>query len=200
MINMGRKSDRRGYRSLSQAGDDITITGEQVQMKTLLTQRCTLSPLEDADLGELIPLFTNIEVRKYLGGVRPIEEALAGLRHSVHSPNDYPFTVRLINENTLIGYAVIASHHSPEDMEVSYMFLPEFWGYGYALETIKALIGFCKNELKLNRVVAETQTANTRSCSLLEKLGFRLEDSIVRFDAEQSIYVFGDYTELLSGR
>ena len=113
----------------------------------------------------------------------------AGLRHSMQSADEYPFAVRTSNDNTLIGYAVIAPHHDPKDMEVSYMFFPKFWGCGYASETIKTLIDFCTSELKLNRIVAETQTANNRSCSLLQKLGFQLEDYIVRFGAKQSIYV-----------
>lgn len=158
-------------------------------MKTIFTQRCVLSPLEDADFDGLIPLFTNADVRKYLGGVRPADETLAGLRNSIQSARVYPFVVRLINENALFGYAVIAPYHNPEDMELSDMFLPKFWGYGYASETVKALIDFCRSELKLIRIVAETQTANTHSCSLLEKLGFKQEDSIVRFNAKQSVYI-----------
>ncbi len=165
-------------------------TREQATMKTMLTQRCVLSPLEDADFDELIPLFTNAEVRKYLGGVRPTDEVLTGLRNSIQSAREYPFTLRLSNENALIGYAVIAPHHNPEDMELSYMFLPKFWGCGYASETVKALIDFCRSELNLTRIVAETQAANIRSCALLEKLGFRQEDSFIRFNAKQSLYVF----------
>ena len=169
---------------------------EQNHMNTLFTPRCTLSPLAETDFDELIPLYANAEVRKYLGGVRPENEVFAGLRHSIQAADEYPFAVRIKNDNTFIGYAIAAPHHNPKDMEVSYMFLPTFWGNGYAFETVKTLIDFCKSELKLNRIVAETQSANIRSCSLLHKLGFQREDCMVRFGAKQSIYALtfnGDF-------
>lgn len=42
--------------------------------------------------------------------------------------------------------------------------------------------------LKEQKVVAETQVANERSCQLLEKLGFTIDCYIDRFGAKQVIY------------
>ncbi|MNN68748.1 hypothetical protein D3C81_1844810 [compost metagenome] len=43
-------------------------------------------------------------------------------------------------------------------------------------------------ELKLSKLVAETQKANKASCRLLTKLGMSIEESIYRFGAEQYIF------------
>ena len=154
-------------------------------MKIISTRRCNLRALNKKDFEILITLYTNEEVRKYLGGVRSPENAWDSLyKHK------YNFTVRLNKTKSIIGIIMIAPHHDSEDMEISYMFLPQFWGNGYATETVKAVLDFCKNELKLNRVVSETQTANEYSCRLLEKIGYTAESKVERFGADQTIYVY----------
>jgi ribosomal-protein-alanine N-acetyltransferase len=158
--------------------------------KPITTDRCILSPLAEADFNDLKPLLTNTDVRRYLGGVRPIEDSLSNLRESISTANNYPFVARLCGTTELLGLVTIAPHHNPTDMEISYMFLPEHWGKGYAREAIKAILDFCKQKLNLNRVVSETQTSNHRSCRLLETLGYRAESQIERFGAKQTIYVY----------
>lgn len=61
-------------------------------------------------------------------------------------------------------------------------------GYGYASEAISQILTYAFNELNLSKVIAETQTANLSSCRLLEKVGMKLEQTILRYGAEQAIY------------
>ena len=61
-------------------------------------------------------------------------------------------------------------------------------GYGYGEEVIKRIINYAFEELKLTRIVAETQSANKASCKLLKKIGMKLEQSVERFGAEQYIF------------
>lgn len=159
-------------------------------MIRLTTERLIIRDPQPTDIDVSASLFTNPVVRQYLGGVRSIEEALNGLRHSIEAENEYPLSVHLRATNEFIGLVSISPHHDPKDMEISYMFLPEYQGNGFARETIGALLGFCKQELRLRRVVSETQTANERSCRLLENLGYTAESRIERFGAEQTIYVY----------
>ena len=156
----------------------------------IATDRCILSPLTEADFCELTPLLTNADVRRYLGGVRPVEDSFHNMRESIATANNYPFVVRLCGTTELLGLVTIAPHHEPTDMEISYMFLPEHWGKGYAQEAMKAVLNFCEQKLNLNRVVSETQTANHRSCRLLETLGYCAESKIERFGAKQTIYAY----------
>src|SRR5699024_11286264 len=55
-------------------------------------------------------------------------------------------------------------------------------------EVVGHIIDYSLSELALSKIVAETQTANTASCKLLEKLGMTLERIVYRFNAEQAIY------------
>lgn len=65
-------------------------------------------------------------------------------------------------------------------MEISYAFLKEYWGNGYAYETMKSTLNYCQNELKLKRILIETQSKNIRSNKLIQKLGGKLEQDSTR--------------------
>jgi len=68
--------------------------------------------------------------------------------------------------------------------------MPKYWRNGYAAEAVEALLQFCKCELRLNRVVSETQSVNMQSRSMLEKLGYIIENETERFGEKQCIYAF----------
>ena len=80
-------------------------------------------------------------------------------------------------------------YHDSEFKEISYQFLNEFWGHGYATEVLKKFLNYCKNVLLLKAIVSETQTANKKSCLLLGRLGYKLKERLIRFEEEQSVYL-----------
>jgi len=159
-------------------------------MEYINTDRCALTRLALADCVEIAKIYTCEEARKYLGGAVSYMKALVGLCHSVFENNSYHFAVRLHGASEILGMVTIAPHHNPQDMEISYIFTQKHWGNGYARECVSALLDFCKNELKLTRVVSETQTANTKSCRLLECLGYKPEATFERFGAAQTLYAY----------
>lgn len=87
-----------------------------------------------------------------------------------------------------IGMISVDLHHDDNDLELSYQFLPDWWGRGYATEAVQAIIHFAFRELKISRLVAETQSANIPSCRLLQRVGMKFEKNVMRFGAEQAIY------------
>jgi len=148
----------------------------------LRTSRCELTPLVPADIPSLLPLFTSPAVRQFLGGVIPPEEAEARLNRWCSLP--YYWTVRTGDD--CIGLVDLSPYHDPQKTELSYQFLPAYWGQGYALETLSAVLEWCRG--RYDSVVSETQEANIRSCRLLERLGYRLTDRLERFGVLQRLY------------
>jgi len=59
-----------------------------------------------------------------------------------------------------------------DELEVSYLLLPIYWGKGYVEEAVRAVLGWAASTLPDTQVVAVTQVANARSMALLERLGF----------------------------
>jgi ribosomal-protein-alanine N-acetyltransferase len=83
----------------------------------------------------------------------------------------------------LCGLEVFDEGSAP--LELIYMLAPEHWGRGIARraarQALKAYPGF--------RIAALTQTRNEPSRRLLEDLDFVHEKTLVRWDAEQCLYV-----------
>jgi len=156
----------------------------------VLTGRCILASLKEADFNEVAEIYANEEARKFLGGRVPINKTIDRLHEALADANSHDFTVRLCSTGEILGMVSVSPHHNPSNMEVSYIFHPKYWGNGYAKESVLSLLDFCKKELKLKRIVSETQTANTNSCRLLESLGYKVECKHERFGAMQTLYFY----------
>lgn len=76
--------------------------------------------------------------------------------------------------------------------ELSYEFTPAVWGRGIAQEAIQAVLQRLRQQHPDIQVVAETQSANSRSRRLLHRLGFVRVDTYHRMGAEQALYVAGE--------
>ncbi|WP_017187402.1 GNAT family N-acetyltransferase [Alkalibacillus haloalkaliphilus] len=153
------------------------------------TKRCFINKLQKSNFDDVKKLYVDQKVRKFLGGVCDEDSVNKLMDEMLHSEGDsYNWIVKEKATGHFIGLVSLNPHHDGENLEISYQFLPEWWGQGYASEVVQGVINFAFNDLNLLKVVAETQTANIDSCKLLEKLGMKLEHKVVRFGAEQAIY------------
>lgn len=153
------------------------------------TKRCIIQVLKQDDYEDVKKVYFDSRVRQFLGGVVSIERYNASFNEMINATDDsFYLVVRLKNTNDFIGLISIDEHHDGVYKELSYQFVPDFWGNGYALETIKEVINFASKELNLKEVVSETQVANKASCRLLTKLGMKVIDKLYRFNAEQYIF------------
>ena len=59
--------------------------------------------------------------------------------------------------------------------EFYYKFFPEYWGNGFATETVKRIIQFGFEDCKLHRIEAGVATQNLASIKVLEKAGMKCE-------------------------
>ncbi|ETI70891.1 GNAT family N-acetyltransferase [Neobacillus vireti] len=153
------------------------------------TDRCFINIFQESDYFDVKKLYVNHEVRRFLGGIR--QEASIGvvMDEMLHSSDDsFYWVVREKHTDDFIGLVSLDPHHEGVYPEISYQFLPDWWGSGYATEVVQVILNFALNELNLVKVVAETQTANKSSCKLLEKVGMELERTISRFGSEQAIH------------
>ena len=155
----------------------------------LTTTRCVLNKLADTDYADVLGLYTDEEVRKHLGGKIEEKQFRAKFMDMAAAMGDlFYWVVREKESENFIGLVSLDQYHHGVNKELSYQFLPTYWGSGYATEVVAMILEYALRELKLSKVVAETQTANERSCSLLERVGMKLEEKVVRFGAEQSVF------------
>jgi ribosomal-protein-alanine N-acetyltransferase len=154
----------------------------------LRTVRCDLTAPALQDRETLRQLLTDYAVRQYLGGALSEQDADRRADALALAPSENRWSVRLRENGQCIGLVELARHHDREDIEVSYQFLPTSWGTGLATEAVSAVIGYCFDELRLERLVAETQAANLPSRRLLERCGMREFKKVSRFGEDQIIY------------
>ncbi|MCT8138408.1 GNAT family N-acetyltransferase [Anaerobacillus sp. CMMVII] len=153
------------------------------------TNRCCISTIQKCDYVDVKKLYQNQEVRKYLGGIRDEGSIGVVIEEMLHSNEpSYYWVVKEQVTREFMGLVSLDQHHNRVDFEVSYQILPKYWGNGFATEVVQFMIDYAFNELKLTRVIAETQTANNSSCRLLERVGMKLEKIVTRFGAEQAIF------------
>lgn len=154
----------------------------------LKTSRCQIHRFSESHIQSALPLFTSEQVRAFLGGPLPLDWAKKRLERWATDESDSRYFAITLSDGSFIGFIDISPYHEPGIQELSYMFLPEYWGNGYAFETCRAVLQYCASELHLDGVVAETQRDNSRSRALLERLGFTLEQKLERFGSVQCLY------------
>jgi len=89
---------------------------------------------------------------------------------------------------TPLGISGLIKRDSLDDIDVGYGFHPEHEGFGYALESTQAVVGYAKDDLGITRLVAITTEENIKSIKLLAKLGLSFEKELVEGDEVLQLY------------
>ena len=146
---------------------------------------------EARDRGGAIELFASADVYAYLGGPHP-RDLLEREVPEVPSRRSGSFVVAL--DGTMIGTVTLNRRDAGRpgrtrphggEIELGYLLLPESWGHGYATEACFAALDWCAGVLPGEPVVLCTQTANSPSMRLAERLGFTEVERFEEFGAEQ---------------
>ena len=110
--------------------------------------------------------------------VEPItlDETLARF-HAPATPNaPKRLAIRRIADDILVGrISYFNVNTRNQSAEIGYLIGPDFRGKGYASEALELLLRYLFEELKMNRVYAQTGAFNASSIALLESHGFTLE-------------------------
>ncbi|TDW18442.1 GNAT family N-acetyltransferase [Kribbella kalugense] len=160
------------------------------------TERLVLREPEARDRTALIELFASPEVGTYIGGARSREELESAVPEE---PKRRPGLFVVDLDGAMIGTVMLDSRDAESSVkvrpdageaELGYMFLPESWGHGYAAEACAAALEWFATALPGQRVVLCTQTANTPSMRLAQKLGFTELERFHQYNADQWLGVW----------
>jgi RimJ/RimL family protein N-acetyltransferase len=151
--------------------------------QNLGTNRLNLKPISINDLENIHVLHSLPEVDKFntLGIPKDISETekiITGwITNNENGKNtNFTFKIELIEEKSFIGLiALNLGNPKFKSAEVWYKFHPDFWNKGFATETLKRILEFGFNELKLHRIEAGCAVDNIGSIRILEKAGMTRE-------------------------
>lgn len=153
----------------------------------ILSDKCMIRSVQPNDYEYIKKIYSDKKTRQYLGGTVS-EKSIEKTFNNILKSEEYYFLVFNKKSNEFLGLVSITKHHNNKDMELSYQFLSNSWGKGFAYDSIYVLLDYVFNNLGIDKIVAETQKLNKRSCKLLEKIGMIEEERLVRFGAEQILY------------
>ena len=142
------------------------------------TERLTVSPLDKTDAGAYFRLYTDEEINEFYGydyredcKGEPTEEYFYNFQKDLKTTEgEYSFAVK--KDGALIGEVVAYNFGFDGSCEIGYRFLKEFWGKGYAFESVSAFIAELKTA-GVRIINARTKKENVRSERLLNKLGLK---------------------------
>ncbi|MDQ2709242.1 MAG: GNAT family N-acetyltransferase [Actinomycetota bacterium] len=165
----------------------------------ITSDRLLLRKAHDTDREGLIELFTDHEVRTYLGGPRPRSDVkqyldTLGAANTTSKPGSYVIADNTTNR--LIGTLMLDRRSADrpghiteegEELELSYVLRRSAWGVGLAFEAATVALRAAAAELPDQPVLVVTQTANQRSLKLAIRLGFHHVNTFEEFGAEQAL-------------
>ena len=159
------------------------------------TSRLIIRELSENDLSELKEIYAQPDVKKYIEDIDndlnvEIEKQKAYIK------NVYPFYKYGLwgifhkESNKLIGRCGIQNKiiQGKDEIELGYLLSKDYWGYGFASESAKAVIDYAFHDLQFKRVVAVIDPANHRSIKVAERIGMTKEKTVSLKNKEYFLY------------
>jgi len=145
----------------------------------ILTERVKLRLIELSDLNSIHELHSLPETDEYntLGIPKSIEETKAIIKPWVEENlldeiKNYTFAIEQRKTGKFMGlFGLKLGSKKYKRGEIWYKIHTNFWNKGYATESLKSMINFGFNSLKLHRIEAGCAVKNIGSINVLEKSG-----------------------------
>jgi len=144
-------------------------------MMRIETERLVLKKLVDADKERLVSLIGDFMVSKTLSNV-PYPYTLDDADEWLKIVDNEEFNLNIFLNDDLIG-GVGLTPTEDDFFELGYWLGVEYWGQGYATESVRGLLNYAKTNTPCEKFKANVFKENVASAKVLEKNGFkRLED------------------------
>lgn len=147
----------------------------------LTTERLRLRQLTHADAEDMMAIFGDPEVLRYLNDppTDTPEKAIGlidWLSGSFSEQDGLNWAITLPRDDKLIGTCgAYHWHRSDRHIDIGYHIAQAHWGKGYATEAARAIIGWCFDNLDVHRIQADCTDGHIASERVMLKCGFRLE-------------------------
>ena len=160
---------------------------KKIGTKTLESDRLVLRKfrIDDAD-----DIFTNYgsddEVTKYLRwptykNVESVRSYLESVVSGYDDLNNYNWAIELNSNGEVIGnISIVDMQANRNQVEIGYVLSRKYWGNGIVVEALKRVINFLIEEVKVNKIIVETDSRNTQSIRVAEKAGMSYVQTIVQ--------------------
>lgn len=165
-------------------------------MAIMETDRLVIRPLTDADAPFIFKLMNDSGYIKNIGdrGINTLEDAQNYIRSGpMASYKEHGFGLDCVEERASgvkVGTCGLLKRPFLSHADVGYAFLPQFRSKGYARESVRAVVTYARERLKLQQVSAIVNPDNDPSIRLLSDLGFLHEKMIHMPDTNKEVRLY----------
>ncbi|HHP0447845.1 GNAT family N-acetyltransferase [Vibrio harveyi] len=165
-------------------------------MKTLTTKRLTLRLVSVEDAPFILELYNQPDFYRFVGDkqIRTLEEAKRYIQDNMLRMQELKGVSLLVVETNHdkqpVGICGLVKRDTLTAFDIGYGYLPSAYGKGYAKEAASVVVDFAREEMNIENLVAITNNDNTRSISLLEKLGFQFERVEQTYDNGRTLQLY----------
>lgn len=167
----------------SRASRSAIIDREDAVLKDirLETDRVIIVPFKMQDIKVVHQMLSDEEVMRYLpDGIMSLEKSKETLDWLIrcYDKNTPERIVKLTlavvrkKDEKIVGWCGLGPlGFAPEEIEIYYGLLPDFWNQGITTEASKTVLDFAFRATKLDRIVAIVRPENGASIRVIEKMG-----------------------------
>lgn len=169
--------------------------------KILETERLCLREFDLNDSDFILKLVNSPNWLEYIGdkNVRTNADAREYLRNGPlksYQENGYGlWLVQLKDSNISIGMCGLVNRDTLANIDIGFAMLPKYSGFGYGFEIANATMNYAKNTLKLNKIIAITDSNNIASIKLLNKIGLQF-DKTLEISKNDNVLVFSLFNKI----
>lgn len=146
-----------------------------MERKVFETERLWARLLTEGDLEGILEIWGDAEVMSLSGGGGTREQTARSLQFYMTMQEERgfsPYLLILTETGETVGICGFNPPVENYDAELLYHFKKKHWGQGYATESVKGILKYAGEVLKLNSITASADPMNTASLKVLEKSGF----------------------------
>jgi len=167
------------------------------QLPTLRTPRLTLRAVRMSDAGDMYAYSRDPEVARHVlwdahASLHQTRGYIRFLLRQYRSGAPSTFVIELNAERKVIGtIGLMWMQQENRSAEIGYSLSRQYWNRGLMTEAVEAIIRFCFDTLRLNRVEAQYETDNPASGAVMRHAGMRREGVL-----RQRIYNKGRFVDV----
>lgn len=155
-------------------------------MTSFITRRLLIRPWRSDDRDELCRWTGDTAMMRYITDGRPwneedVDEFMARQQRHLDAYGACFNAVQRLDDMRLIGLAGMQQLDTGE-FELGWWVWKDYWGHGYAPESIMPYVEHARDIMKLRRLVAVIDPPNSASIRVAEKIGMRFERNMSASD------------------
>jgi ribosomal-protein-alanine N-acetyltransferase len=162
----------------------------------LETERLRLRPVVADDLDHFAALYRDPDVMRFIGTRGPLtrEQTRERLDFMLDHWRQHGFGMWSLwrkADGAFVGRCGMRYLEESPEVELGYTLARPFWGQGFATEASRAVVRYAFDVLKLDRLVAVADPANTASVNVMKKIGMAFERTGQFYGSECVLYAMG---------